>query len=196
MAVEKLGGECADRLAKGMRAARETPSQDLAAWRSNRHPGPSTACKAGAYMRRVKSGRIKAAWFAPLGFRSEVSLLRDAVRRRTLSNLYAVAARSSCTMIPLAAGEAQEDGTILRIGMSSQTPASVRPPGSTRTVSPGTDEDQAFLSTAPSITTPALTYFHKAMSSLRASATMVCFFKRPSFCFTRSLNHKVSAEPG
>lgn len=53
---------------------------------------------------------------------------------------------------------------------------------------------QALFMTAPSMTTPALTYFHSATSSLRASATIVAFLRRPPFCFTRSLNHKESAD--
>ena len=36
---------------------------------------------------------------------------------------------------------------------------------------------QAAFITAPSMTTPAVTYFHNATSSLRASATMVDFLK-------------------
>ncbi len=50
--------------------------------------------------------------------------------------------------------------------------------------------------TAPSMTTPALTYFHKATSSLRASATIIDFLKRPPFCVTRSLNQQDSLELG
>ena len=57
----------------------------------------------------------------------------------------------------------------------------VRPPGSART--DHVLEDFSSLSvyhpavfiTAPSMTTPAVTYFHSATSSLRASATMVFF---------------------
>jgi hypothetical protein len=58
----------------------------------------------------------------------------------------------------------------------------------------GCDRDQGVFVTAPSMTTPALTYFHSATISLRASATIVFFFRRPSFCFTRCLNHRLSAE--
>ena len=53
---------------------------------------------------------------------------------------------------------------------------------------------QAVFKAAPSITTPALTYFQIAMSSLRASATIVAFLRRPPLIFTPSLNHAVSAE--
>jgi hypothetical protein len=36
---------------------------------------------------------------------------------------------------------------------------------------------------APSMTTPAVTYFQSATSSLRARATMVAFFSRPPLYF-------------
>lgn len=49
---------------------------------------------------------------------------------------------------------------------------------------------------APSITTPELTYFHSATSSLRASATIIGFFKRPPFCAIRFLNQQDSVEVG
>lgn len=58
------------------------------------------------------------------------------------------------------------------------------------------ERHQALFMTAPSMTTPALTYFHSATSSLRASATIVAFFRRPPLCLTRSRNHKVSADRG
>jgi hypothetical protein len=47
---------------------------------------------------------------------------------------------------------------------------------------------------APSMTTPARTYFHSTTSSLRASATIIAFLRRPPLRFTRSSNHKVSAD--
>lgn len=50
--------------------------------------------------------------------------------------------------------------------------------------------------TTPLMTMPALRYFHSATSSLRASATISVFFRRPPFCFTRSLNHRESADCG
>lgn len=49
---------------------------------------------------------------------------------------------------------------------------------------------------APSITTPELTYFHSATSSLRASATIIGFFKRPPFCAIRFVNQQDSVEVG
>src|SRR5436190_2694206 len=44
--------------------------------------------------------------------------LRDAARFRARSTSHAVAAHSSCTKIPLSAGRAQEDETILESGIS------------------------------------------------------------------------------
>ena len=88
---------------------------------------------------------------------------------------------------------------------------SVRPPGSSELIGPrqmsygpfvacgrrslslGPVLDQAagFI-TAPSMTTPAVTYFHNATRSLRASATMARL--RP--CWLRSLNQRVRADCG
>src|ERR1700730_5390882 len=55
--------------------------------------------------------------------------------------------------------------------------------------------ETAFI-TAPSTTTPAVTYFQSATSSLRASATIVVLRRRPPLRLTRSLNHCASAEFG
>ena len=55
---------------------------------------------------------------------------------------------------------------------------------------------QATFITAPSTRTPAVTYFHSATRSLRASATMIVFFIRPPLRLTRSLNHRASADCG
>lgn len=44
--------------------------------------------------------------------------------------------------------------------------------------------------TTPSITMPAFTCFHKATNSLRASATIIVFLKRPPLRATRSLNQQ------
>ena len=88
---------------------------------------------------------------------------------------------------------------------------SVRPPGSSeadrasadglwlfrrtgrRSTPPGAVRDQAagFI-TAPSMTTPWVTYFHRATRSLRASATIARL--RP--CGLRSLNQRVRADSG
>ena len=49
---------------------------------------------------------------------------------------------------------------------------------------------------APSMTTPAVTYFQRATSSFRASATIVVLRRRPPLRFTRSWNQRASAESG
>ena len=127
------------------------------------------------------------------------------VMRRSLpsrSNLYSVAGRASCTMIPLAAVGAQAVGPFSESGGLSlhacrrftfpihQASTAWRRCDCQAAINSG------FLSSASSMTTPAVTYFHSATSSLRASATIVRFLKRPSFCCTRSLNHLLSADPG
>src|ERR1700751_3749358 len=62
----------------------------------------------------------------------------------------------------------------------------------------GIDEidNHAALTTAPSMTTPEVTYFQRATRSLRARATIVGFFRRPPFALTRSRNHWLRTEPG
>lgn len=55
---------------------------------------------------------------------------------------------------------------------------------------------QAFFMTAPSITTPKLTYFQRATSSLRASARIIGVFKRLALRAMRSLNHNVHVDFG
>src|SRR5258705_338536 len=56
---------------------------------------------------------------------------------------------------------------------------------------PVPDQAAGFI-TAPSMTTPWVTYFHKATRSLRASATIARL--RP--CWLRSLNQRVRADCG
>ena len=93
-----------------------------------------------------------------------------------------------CTNIPLAAGQAQDGGTILEQRQARPGLCSVRRPASARTDQVLEDDDEAkfrchaaFI-TAPSITTPVVTYFHSATRSLRASATMVVFRWRLPLC--------------
>lgn len=54
----------------------------------------------------------------------------------------------------------------------------------------------AAVMATPSITTPAVTYFHKATSSLRASATIATFRPRPPLWLARSWNQRVRAASG
>ena len=132
-----------------------------------------------------------------------LSLIPRSDRFHTRSNSHSVAVRGGCTNIPLAAVAAQEDETILNSGFFGPFPCSVRPPGSARTDQVLEDFwnavcacRQANTIVAPSIMTPAVTYFQSATSSLRASATMVVFFKRPPLRLTRSLNQMASADCG
>src|SRR3954452_15398649 len=97
---------------------------------------------------------------------------------------------------------AQEDETILQVGFPKPSSLAVRPPGSA-----GTDQApvngegrwrraQAGLRTAPSIGTPAVTYFQSATSSLRARATIIVLPRRPPVRLIRSRNHTASADCG
>src|SRR5208283_4094358 len=127
-------------------------------------------------------------------------------RCRARSTSHTVAVRDGCTNIPLAAGRAQEDENLSRKRLFRPRLASVRPPGSVgtdpvpRIAELGDVEDGAYRPAgpiiAPSITTPALTYFQSATSSFRASATIVVLRRRLPLRSIRSLNHRVSAEPG
>ena len=96
---------------------------------------------------------------------------------------------ATAPQIPLAAGKAQEDKTILKFGFSSHAGISIRPPGSAETDRGSVDCLQSVLKApfrhlftmAPSMTTPAVAYFHSATGRLRASATIVVFRRRPPF---------------
>jgi hypothetical protein len=118
------------------------------------------------------------------------------------STSHPVAAQSDCTNIPLAAGGAQEDETILNFGFLGhgfRRFVYLDPPGLIRSwkiMDSVSAYRQATFITAPSMTTPAVTYFQSATSSFRASATMVTFLRRPPLRTTRSSNHRVSADCG
>jgi hypothetical protein len=116
-----------------------------------------------------------------------------------------VAVRDGRTNIPLAARRAQEDENLSRKRRFAPRLATVRRPGSVRTDQVlriavldawKTGYRQAGLIMAPSITTPALTYFQSATNSFRASATIVVLRRRPPVRSIRSLNQSVSAEFG
>lgn len=97
---------------------------------------------------------------------------------------------------------AQGNGTILSIGIEGHAPVAVRSLGSVGADrAPGMGRELAgcyfaVVMTAPSMTTPAVTYFQNATRSLRASATISTFFMRPLFCCSRALNQRLSAEVG
>jgi hypothetical protein len=113
-----------------------------------------------------------------------------------------VPATHGCTNIPLAAGKAQDDETILISGCSGHAiarfvyldlPGLI---GSWEITEKGVLTDYAVFRIAPSMTTPAVTYFQSATSSLRANATIAVLRKRPPLRSTRSLNQRLSAESG
>ena len=119
------------------------------------------------------------------------------------STSHTVAARDGCTNIPLAAGRAQKDENHSRKRRFRPWLASVRRSGSPSglILSWGLRDwlgayRHAVFIAAPSMTTPAVTYFQSATSSFRASATIVVLRRRPPLRFTRSWNQRASAESG
>ena len=96
-----------------------------------------------------------------------------------------------CTNIPLASGKGSggRDHSLLRLFEPGQI--SVRSPGSARAdealgdLKWGGAGFHAAVVSAPSSTTPAVTYFQKAISSFRAKATIMTFRIRPPLSWTR-----------
>ena len=105
------------------------------------------------------------------------------------------------TKIPLTAGKAQVGETILTLGWLGHVRGSVAdpdPPGLIRSREMGmcvSRADQAAFIVAPSMTTPAVAYFQKAMRSFRAKAVIIVLRMRP-FVPTRWWNQRLSAESG
>jgi hypothetical protein len=79
-------------------------------------------------MVKVSSARLRFASLSRIRAR-----LRNGARFRARSNSHPVAVRGGCTNFPLATGRAQEDETILELGVSGHAMQSVRRPGSART---------------------------------------------------------------
>ena len=101
-----------------------------------------------------------------------------------------VAALNGRTNIPLAWARAQEGGTILFFGFLSQAKfrsAHLDPREliRSRRLKRGGVCFQALVVSAPSSTTPAVTYFQKAISSFRAKATISTFLTRPPLICVR-----------
>ncbi len=94
---------------------------------------------------------------------------------------------------------AQEDGTILHLrlfeGQGCNRSAHLDPSGLIRPWD-GVGGGHEACMTAPSITTPLVTYFQNATRSFRAKATTVVFRIRPPLRCTRSKNHWLKAEVG
>ena len=109
-----------------------------------------------------------------------------------------------CTIIPLSTGTGsgerdQTQGRRLKPkGYPVRSPGSVRADQALRIRNCVSQQFvfQAVFMMAPSMTTPELTYFQRATSSLRASATIIGVFKRPAFRAMRSLNHSVKVDFG
>ena len=107
------------------------------------------------------------------------------------SNSHPVAAFIGRTNIPLASGEGSGGRDHSLLGFLSQAKfrsAHLDPP---ELIMPRKIEKggsvcfQAAVVSAPSSTTPAVTYFHKAISSFRAKATISTFRTRPPLSCTR-----------
>ena len=119
----------------------------------------------------------------------------------TSSSSHTVVAQGNCTNIPLASGKAQEDESILPVGFLSHGVG-----GSSTWIrrdrsipvdcAKSLRGRHAGFMIAPSIAMPERTNFQSAIRSLRASAMIAAFLRRPSVCFTRSWNHRVSADLG
>jgi hypothetical protein len=97
---------------------------------------------------------------------------------------------SAAPISRLRRARAQEGGTILFFGFLGQAksrsahldpPELIRP----RKIEKGKLCSQAAVVSAPSKTTPAVTYFQKAISSFRAKATISTFRTRPPLSCTR-----------
>src|SRR3954463_6925915 len=121
----------------------------------------------------------------------------------TSSNSHSVAARSSCTTIPLASGEGSggRDHSPHRLFPSHRLLRFVHldPPGLIRPREIGEGgrrRAQACLRMAPSIRTPAVAYFQSATSSLRARAMIIVLPRRPPGRLIRSRNHTASVDWG
>jgi hypothetical protein len=105
------------------------------------------------------------------------------------SNSHPVAVFVGRTNIPLASGEGSggRNHSFLRLFKPNQI--SVRSPGSAGANQARKIEEKAFVHaavvSAPSRTTPAVTYFQKAISSFRAKATINIFRTRPPLSCTR-----------
>jgi len=106
------------------------------------------------------------------------------------SNSHPVAALNGRTNIPLASGEGSggRDHSFLRLLSQAKfrsahldPPEPIRP----RKIEKVKALFQAAAVSAPSRTTPAVTYFQKAISSFRAKATISTFRTRPPLSCTR-----------
>ena len=111
--------------------------------------------------------------------------------------------QSSCTKIPLSAGEAWEDENHSRKRHFRPRFATVRLPGFARTDQVLGEDGITLVYSLGNLhrnafdnDTGAVTYFQSATSSFRASATMVVLRRRPPLRLTRWWNQTLRAERG
>lgn len=171
-ARERRGRRLADAVAgKGRDGARPAPREAAGAWQHRQRTTLATASHS-------RDRRCLPVLIITQKPRSEP--VPDP--RQARINLTSGRRRYGCTIIPPTAARAQEDETILDDGVSAM-PRCGRPPGFRRADQARTElllGCQARMA-APSITTPALTYFHRATTSFRANAVIITFFRRPPF---------------
>jgi hypothetical protein len=131
-----------------------------------------------------------------------MSPLSGLMQTDTSPSSHPVAARDSRTNILHSSGEGSDGRDHSSDRLSMPNSSAVRPPASAgadqalRKISGKASAYHACLWTAPSITTPAVTYRQIATRSLRARATIAVLRCRPPLRFTRASNHRVSAELG
>lgn len=118
-----------------------------------------------------------------------------AVRRITS---HTVAAGRRLHQSSACSGRARENGTSLIHGVVCQGAVGsfTRILRSRSGCGESVQRHQAVVIAMPSMSTPWVTYFHTATRSLRASAVIITFLKRPPFCLTRSWNQRLSAVCG
>ena len=125
-----------------------------------------------------------------------LSSLRDAVCMADPSTSHPVAGRGRLHQHPACGGLSSGDETILAIGIAAKAVgrfvAWIRQACERLRIECSSALQLA--KTAPSISTPALTYFHSATSSFRARATIVDLRSRPPLRATRASNQRARAD--
>lgn len=172
-----LHGRGAKRSALGSSAAVQL-GQRIRSWRS-RCLIPGSHDDAGV-KRGVRAASCSSNWSR----NPELGRLRDTARSIEPGQTHIRSPlEDGCTNFPLAAAGAQKarpvfDTAFQPAGISVRLldpPRLIRPRGMSVSV---WSRQTAFV-TAPSMTTPAVTYFHSATSNFLARATMVVFLRRP-----------------
>ena len=120
--------------------------------------------------------------------RSKLTYGRRSVSAAPTSRLRAVRTQGDVTSLQYGI-ESHATNRFVRLGL----PGMISFPRQMRSLSYLRSDQTAFM-TAPSITTPAVTYFHNATSSFRAKAMIVAL--RRLSVLVRSRNHLLSADSG